>query len=90
MQVYIGEVRFSDQPIPNPEEVNTTTYTNSITTSSTIFTANVPQPTEITIQPSTTKPTTTKSLMTSPQSNNMTPETTNAISKIVGIFCSAT
>ena len=31
-QVYIGEVRFSDQPIPNPEEINTTTtYTMETT-----------------------------------------------------------
>ena len=74
-QVYVGEVRFSDQPTPNPEEMSTTTYTHSTTTSSTIFTANVPQPTENIIQPSTTEPTTT-----TPQSN-MTPEATNAISK---------
>ena len=31
-QLYIGEVRFSDQPTPNPEEINTTTtYTTEIT-----------------------------------------------------------
>ena len=78
--IYIGEVRFSDQPTPNQEEMNTTTYTHSITTSSTIFTANVPQPTEIIIQPSATEPTSTKSYMISPQSN-MTLEATNVISK---------
>ena len=74
-EVYIGEVRFSDQHTPNPEEMNTTTYTHSITTSSTIFTANILQPSENIIQPSATEPTTTKS----PRSN-MTPEATNAIS----------
>ena len=95
-QVYIGEVRFSDQLTPNPEEINMTTYTHSITTSSTIFTANVPQPT-ITqsniIQPSTMKPTTTKLV---PRSN-MTLEATDAISKTLlsmriwcCMYCSAT
>ena len=88
-QVYVGEVRFSDQPTPNPEEMSITTYTHSIITSSTIFTANVPQPTTTqsnVIQPSTTEPTTTKPNTIIPQSNNMMiPEATDAISK----YCNA-
>ena len=85
-QVYIGEVRFSDQPTPNPEEMNTTTYTHSITTSSIIFTANVPQPTTTqsnVIQPFTTEPTKPNTII--PRPNMMTPEATDTISK----YCNA-
>ena len=83
--VYIGEVRFSDQPIINQEEMNTTTYTHSITTSST---ANVPQPTTTQsniILPSTTEPNTTQSNTIIPRSNTVTPEATDTISK----YCNA-
>ena len=84
LYVYIGEVRFSDQPTPNPEEMSTVTYRHSITTSSTIFTANVLQPTttQSNIIPSTTEPTTTKLI---PRPNTMTPEATDIISK----YCNA-
>ena len=80
--VYIGEVRFSDQP---QEEMNTTTYTHSITTSST---ANVPQPTTTQsniILPSTTESNTTQSNTIIPRSNTVTPEATDTISK----YCNA-
>ena len=81
-RVYIGEVRFSDQPIINPEQMNTTTYTHSITTSSTIFTANVPQPT--TTQ-SNVISTTTKLNTIIPRPNMMISEATDTISK----YCNA-